>query len=297
MRVTHRMLTQSVSKNIQNNLRALDEKSRQLSMGRYFDRPSGDPVGTYKVMGIEGTGLSRNEQYRRNIGEGITWLTITEDALAEAIDVVNRLRELSIYAANGTLSTEDRQAIAPEVEQLYHHLILAGNAEVGDLYVFGGHQTQAPPFRLEDGEVEYKGDNGKRKIEITAAGSLAINISGEEAFGEGENGLFQTVKEMLGALGENDLEKLGGGILQKLDASLDRLLQARSEVGAITGRLLSTDDRLYGEHIHLRELRSKIEDIDVAGLITEFMMQENAYQAALATGARMIYPSLIDFLR
>jgi flagellar hook-associated protein 3 FlgL len=295
MRVTHRMLTQSVSKNIQNNLRMLDQRSRQLSVGRYFDRPSGDPVGAYKVMGISG-GLALNEQYRRNIGGGITWLTITEDALSEAIDVVNRLRELSIYAANGTLTPEDRATIAPEAEELYHHLIMIGNTKMGDLYLLGGHKTKEPPFILEDGMVEYQGDDGERIIEITTANTMAINIKGTVAFGEDMEG-FRAVEDLLVALHENDPEKLGSGILTNLDNSLDRLLQARAEIGAKTARLLSTDDRLHGEHIHLRELRSKVEDLDVPEAITEFMMQENAYQAALATGARMIYPSLIDFLR
>ena len=199
MRVTHRMLAQSVSKNIQNNLRSLDKRSRQLSIGRYFDRPSGDPVGTYKVMGINGIGLSRNEQYRRNIGEGVTWLTITEDALAEAADVINRLKELSIYASTGTLSPEDRLIIAPEVEQLYHHLVLAGNTEIGCLYLFGGHKTQEPPFELTDGKVMFKGDDGERIIEITTANSMAINIKAELVFGENME-TFKTIEGLLDAL-------------------------------------------------------------------------------------------------
>ena len=61
--------------------------------------------------------------------------------------------------------------------------------------------------------------------------------------------------------------------------------------------MLTTEGSIESEQIYLRELRSKVEDIDIAEAITEFMMQENAYQAALATGARIVYPSLIDFLR
>jgi flagellar hook-associated protein 3 FlgL len=94
-----------------------------------------------------------------------------------------------------------------------------------------------------------------------------------------------------------DQGALGGDILQQIDAHLERLLQCRAEVGARSDRLTSTEQRLKNEHIYLRELRSKIEDIDMAELITEFTMQQNAYYAALSTGASMIYPSLVDFLR
>jgi len=298
LRVTHRMLVQSVNRNIRDNLRSLEEKSAQLSRGRYFDRPSQDPVGTYKVMRITGTGLFRNEQYRRNIGEGITWLTVTEDALAEAIEVTQRLRELAVYSANGTLSPEDRKAISPEVNQLLNNLVSTGNCEVSGLYIFGGYQTQAPPYEFDGSVVEYKGDEGQRLVEITPMQTLPINLSGVEVFGgDTGTGLFQTVGDMYGALQENNQEALGGKILQQLDSHLEHLLQCRAEIGARMSRLSSTEQRLQGEHIHLKELRSKIEDIDIAEVITEFMMQENAYKAALSTGARMIYPSLVDFLR
>jgi flagellar hook-associated protein 3 FlgL len=303
LRITHRMLAQSISRNVRDNLYALEKKAVQLSSGRCFNRPSQDPAGTYKVMRITGTGLFRNEQYQRNIGEGITWLTVTEDALADAINIMQRLKELTVYAANGTLTPEDRSMILPEVEELFNHLVSIGNTEVGGLYIFGGYKTQEePPYEIisNPGEalaVKYQGDEGQRIIEITPSQTLPINLTGREAFGEGETDLFQTVSKLAEALEKNNTGELGGEILQKVDARLDYLLQQRAEIGARMERLWSTEQRLQGEHIHLRELRSKIEDLDLAEAITEFTMQENAYKAALATGARMIYPSLIDFLR
>lgn len=302
MRITHRMMAQSVTRNLRNNLASLDRKATQLSMGRLFDRPSQCPVGAYKVMRITGTGLFRNEQYRRNIGEGITWLTVTEDALADTIDVMQRLRELAVSTANGTLSPEDREMVSPEVKQHLEHLISLGNTEVNGLYLFGGYQTQAPPYTTtvvgELFTVDYEGDDGQRKAEITPGQELTFNLTGSEAFGETESGedLFKIVNDMYEALMNDDGELLGSDILQGLDQHLDNLLQCRAEVGARMERLWSTEERLVNEYIHLKEFRSKIEDIDVAEAIMEFNMQENAYRAALSTGARMIFPSLVDFL-
>ena len=153
MRVTHRMLAHAVNRNLKNNMYALNRSSNQLSTGRMFDRPSQDPVGTYKVMRIAGTGLARNEQYRRNIGEGISWLSATEDALAGSIDAMQRLREISIYAANEVFTPADRLAIAPEVKQLLDYLVSIGNTELAGLYIFGGHQTDQKPYMIA-------GDNG-----------------------------------------------------------------------------------------------------------------------------------------
>jgi flagellar hook-associated protein 3 FlgL len=302
LRVTHRMLAQTVTRNLRHNLRSMQKQSAQLSSGRMFTRPSQDPVGTYKVMRISGTGLMRNEQYQRNIGEGITWLTITEDALAEAVEAVQRLRELALGAANGTLADEDLEAISSEVKQILESLVGIGNTELTGLYIFGGHQTQDPPFQYNGNNVSYQGDlvdEGQRIIEITPQQTLPINLTGVEVFGEDGTALFETVIDMYDALTGTppDQGALGGDILQQIDAHLERLLQCRAEVGARSDRLTSTEQRLKNEHIYLRELRSKIEDIDMAELITEFTMQQNAYYAALSTGASMIYPSLVDFLR
>ncbi|NLJ56749.1 MAG: flagellar hook-associated protein FlgL [Firmicutes bacterium] len=330
MRVTHRMLAQSVSRNVRDNLTALERKAVQLSSGRCFHRPSHDPAGVYKVMRLTGTGLYRNEQYQRNIGEGITWLTITEDALIEAVDIVQRLKELAVYAATGTLTPADRELIAPEVEELFDHLVSIGNTELGGLYIFGGHQTQTPPYEkveikseaiYEKPEniyeyigIKYAGDKGAREIEITPSQKLTINLTGIEFFGgervEGEEeekivgagtDLFLTVRKFINILRGTNGEAVGGeeagAIIGELEKRMDHLLQQGAQVGARVKRLQSTEQRLKGEHIHLRELRSKIEDLDLAAAITELTMQENAYHAALATGARMIYPSLIDFLR
>ncbi|MDO9536610.1 MAG: flagellar hook-associated protein FlgL [Bacillota bacterium] len=295
MRITHRMMTQSVTRNLTNNLASLEKTATQLSMGRLFDRPSQDPVGTYKVMRITGTGLFRNEQYRRNIGEGITWLTVTEDALADTIDVMQRLRELAVYTANGTFTAEDRKMVAPEVKQYLEHLISIGNTEVNGLYIFGGYHTQARPYTIDGDTVSYEGDNGQRKAEITPGQEITFNLTGTEVFGETE--LFEIVNNMYNALINNNGELLGSDVLRDLDQQLTNLLQYRAEIGARMARLWSTEERLANEYIHLKEFRSKIEDIDVAEAITQFKMQENAYQAALSTGARIILPSLVDFLR
>jgi len=91
---------------------------------------------------------------------------------------------------------------------------------------------------------------------------------------------------------EEDIDQIIG----ELDSHLDNLLQKRSELGARMERFYSTEDRLHDENINLKEMRSNVEDLDMAEAITEYSMLENSFQAALATGARMVQPSLVDFL-
>ncbi len=96
--------------------------------------------------------------------------------------------------------------------------------------------------------------------------------------------------------GEGSIQ-LGTGDIESFNDAIDSSLQTRAEIGARVNRLDLTERRLEDEIINLRQLRSENEDTDMAETITEMRMQESVYQASLATGARIIQPSLVDFLQ
>ena len=71
----------------------------------------------------------------------------------------------------------------------------------------------------------------------------------------------------------------------------------RAVVGARVNRLELQENRLESTRIDYTELLSKNQDADMAEVIMDLKMQENVYRASLAAGARIIMPSLVDFLR
>ncbi|MGM0651583.1 MAG: flagellar hook-associated protein FlgL, partial [Bacillota bacterium] len=145
MRITHRMIANTVNFNLQSSLNRLEQYSNQLSTGKAFHKPSQNPVGVGRVMGYSAS-IDRNEQYRMNMNQSKSWLENSEDALHNGLDVMQRIRELAIHGANESLTAEDRRAIAPEVLEFIDHLIGAANTESNGLYIFGGHQTAKEPF-------------------------------------------------------------------------------------------------------------------------------------------------------
>lgn len=148
MRITHRMIANNVNFNLQRSLRSLEHYSNQLSTGKLFHRPSENPVGVGRVMGYSAA-INRNEQFRLNMNQGSSWLENTENSLFNGLDVLQRVRELSVYGANESLTADDRRAMAPEVLEFIDHLIGVANTEVAGLYIFGGHQTLKTPFIRE----------------------------------------------------------------------------------------------------------------------------------------------------
>lgn len=84
--------------------------------------------------------------------------------------------------------------------------------------------------------------------------------------------------------------------LQMLSDKLDDVLSVRSQIGAKVQRLVRTVERYESMDVNLNSLLSKIEDADIAETTMNMMMKESVYQAALATGARIIQNTLVNYI-
>ncbi len=146
----------------------LSRLQEQVATGQRFTRPGQDPTGAARLLGIDAA-LAANAQYLRNISQAVGRLNVEESVLADAGDVLQRLRELAVQAANGPMSAENRAAIATEVRERRAQLLALGNTRDGNgEYLFAGHSTGTLPFAEQGGTVTYQGDQGRREVQIGA---------------------------------------------------------------------------------------------------------------------------------
>ncbi|HEY8393309.1 MAG TPA: flagellin, partial [Thermaerobacter sp.] len=83
----------------------------------------------------------------------------------------------------------------------------------------------------------------------------------------------------------------------ELDGAIDQVLRLRAEVGAKVNRIELGLNRMTEIRIDSERLLSEVEDVDVAETVMRLSVSEAAYRAALMAGARIIQPTLMDFLR
>lgn len=88
-----------------------------------------------------------------------------------------------------------------------------------------------------------------------------------------------------------------GNLLANIDVDINNVLRIRADIGARTNRVELTNNRLESDNISFTKLMSENEDVDMAETIMNLQNEENVYKASLSGGARVIQPSLIDFLR
>jgi len=133
---------------------------------------------------------------------------------------------------------------------------------------------------------------------------VQINARASDLFGSGQaagdNKLLDNLRDIADHLRSNatvDRDALRNGDLKNLSDNLDTLNSARATLGATQARLDSAKSRLADVETTTTQLLSETEDTDLAKAILDLTNQQNVYQAALRSGASIIQPSLLDFLR
>lgn len=390
MRVTHRMITSQVMTNLNTITGRLLRVQDMLSSGKTLRRPSDDPVKLNHVLLLR-TSIRKLEQYVQNAEDGASWLNLTDTSLNQATALLQKIRTLAVQGANGTLTPEDRQMIATEVEKYFEELIGVGNTSYAGRYIFAGTETLTVPFAVESGRIVYRGNGASVRREIEEGVIVELGVPGDEVFFRGfevrsnegidvsaysgasfringvemtidatitsledlvrrintesglsdsvyaftdgkrlflrsrtetppeledvsgtfledsgmlnpansreASGILKVVQDLVAHLRGNEVALVSGEDLQRIDEVLDLLLKVRAEVGARTLRMENAVSRFEEFTLNFRKLLSLDEDIDVAEIVVQLQEHQSVYQMALAAAARLLQPTLLDFLR
>jgi len=296
MRITQSIITKTFNRNLTQSLKRLADINEMIVGQKRIRRPSDDPVGTSMALRFRRQ-LSAIEQYYSNAKDALTWLKDTETALTNVGDILQRVNELTVQAANGTLTADEREKILYEVRELKDQLFQEANSTSVNRYIFGGYSTDKQPFVKDEstGKIVVNSEtvNGLFEYNIGESERISVNIIGSEVFGD----IFKAVEDLEAALEANDGEKISGQILEDIKKSLDIVLKYRAQIGARTNRLESTISMLDADELDNLEFLDDVEGIDLAEMITQLKVEESVYRASLAIGARIIQPTLVDFLR
>jgi flagellar hook-associated protein 3 FlgL len=302
IRITNGMLINELKYNLNNNYTNMDKYQRQLATGRKINLPSDNPAGLVKSLRLR-TNLVEGEQYLANINEGINFMETTDAALDNLTAIMQRIRELAVNAANGTNDDSARKAIADEIKELTDQITIVANTSYGSKYIFAGTNVTQQPCQEDSDPDTFKwtGNNEALQLEIGVGVKLTINLTDSSMnnffVGNGTDpGVIDFCRELVNDIEAGNLDAVNAA-LTTADKFIDNLLTARSTIGAKVNRLELQQSRLDSTQISYTSLLAQNEDADIAEVIMNLKMQESVYRASLAAGARIIQPSLVDFLR
>lgn len=307
MRVTQNMLSNTMLLNLNNSLTRMDRLQEMLSTGKKISKPSHDPIVAVRGM-LYRTNLVENKQFRENTDAAISWLEQSETAISEGVQILMRMKELLTQAANDTNSQGEREKIMQEMVQLRDQLGAVANTSFSGKNIFSGTQITNSAYDQSAQDMRSSPDinNDEINIEVSQQIYVPVNVTPDELFGAQGNsiftdlgkidsagnatsGIFQHLQQSDGTAIKNDL-----AVIQK---HMDNFLKVQASVGSRMNRIELIQNRLDTQSYGTEKMLSDEEDADLARVIIDLQNNENVHRAALASGSKIIQPTLLDFLR
>ncbi|WP_066872239.1 flagellar hook-associated protein FlgL [Clostridium mediterraneense] len=330
MRITNRMMTSSFLNDMQRNLNKMNKIQNQLTSGKEVRRPSDNPFIVARSMQLNGD-ISANEQYNSNIKDTINWLDATDTALGQLTDTMQRIRELMVSAGNAAYGEDEKNAIKDEINQRIEEVGTILNSSFDGKYIFGGSRATFKPVITEKNEngnnvISYAGKDGeiidlntdsykekaqldmldkKLSVEISKGVTMEYNVTSKQIleFNDGVResiNLMSLLSDITNNISSKNLDessKLTNENLKDITSSIDNLLKVRAEVGAKQNRMESAQLKNEEENFNLTEVLSANEDINFTEKTMQSATMQTIYMASLQTSAKVIQPSLLDYIR
>lgn len=266
MRLCHNMNSLSLYNHYKKNLKVNDSSINKISSGVKISSAKDNPdkIGQSESMKIKIRSL---QVAQRNMQDGSSMLQTADGALQEVNNILSRIKELSVSAADGTKSIDEKTIIQEEVNGL-----LAGISDLANNTEFNGIKL------IGTSEVV---DNGNPKYQVATTGAEV----GESM----KIPLFNVNPEMLRDENGNELGKINvttmdgaGKAMKIIDAAISTVNDIRSKYGAISNKFESSYDRLESSTEIIQNASSKLTDTNVAEEIANFSKTNIMYQAQIA---------------
>jgi flagellar hook-associated protein 3 FlgL len=297
-RVTTTTMTRTLNADIQTNARSLVDIQRRISSGKELHRPSDAPASVLRALD-QRSELRRYAQYERNISDANAWTANTDATLMSVVDRLERVRALTIGSVNSGASQEARNAAAAEIEGIRDEVIGLANTTYLGRPLFAGVVDTSEAFASTGA---YQGDGGAVTRTVAPGTSIQVNLDGEHVFGtfdgaDPANGnLFQVLDRLALDIRAGDFDEMSAGLTRVGDAA-DRVAIAQAEIGTRARQIEGLNERNGDVSLAIEAELAEVEDVDYAKALIELNSREFAYQAALSVTAKIIQPSLLDFLR
>ncbi len=292
-RVTQHMMMNRSFASLQTSLSRLAKSQEQLSTGRVLNRPSDSPTDTTSAMRLRAS-IADQGQYTRNAEDGLGWLGQIDSTLTSTLSQVSRARDLGIQAVNGVnQSPQAREALAAEVDQIRNGMLSGANTTYLGRPVFGGLVNGSTAY---DASGSYVGVPGAVMRTVAPGTKVAVNVDGPSVFGPAGSDVFADLESLSNALRSGNTAGVSSAIAN-LNAAHSRVTATLSDVGTRYNRLDRANQAAKDTTLTMTEGLSTLENVDIARATMDMQMNQVAYQAALSSTAKLVQPSLSDFLR
>ena len=256
MRINHNIAAMNTYRQLTSNTTATSKSLEKLSSGLKINRAGDDAAGLAISEKMRGQ-IRGLDTASKNALDGISLIQTAEGALNETHSILQRMRELTVQAANDTNQTTDRGQLQLEIGQLVQEInrISTTTQFNGKTLLTGSYATSGAGLNFQIGA------NSSQSIEllIGSMGATALNVSGIDL-----SGTFSAITVQISTI----------------DTAINTVSTQRARLGAVQNRLEHTINNLGTSSENLSAAESRIRDVDMAKEMMEFTKNNILSQAA-----------------
>lgn len=312
MRVTNSSMVSGYLKDMQKNLQGMNKLNTQINTSQNINTISDDPFKTIKLLNLKNE-IKDVEKYNSNADEVMGWIDVTDEALDRVGNLTTDIKTL-LTSIQGTFGPDEIKAVQTEINEKMKQIGEAMNSTYAGEYVFGGSITDEAPIKMETDpdtgmvKLSIKNEGDARLdesliVEISDGISLSHNLTiNQITKTAGTQTGSKTGLELLNSITEElskdpvDMEAIGK-IQSDLDGYMSDIMNNRALVGGKSNTVSSIKDSNDENILEMKGVYSLMQDVDVAEKFIELKSAEMMYTASLQVGAKLIQPTLLDYLR
>lgn len=301
-----RVTSNSFADTYVNQLSSLEAEEQQLedqaASGLQFTQLSDNPAGMDQVLNLQDQS-SQNSQFEQNITALQQTSTASYSAMQGLQSVAQQASEIATLASNGTDSAQQLSTYATQVSQLIQQAVGLMNSQNGGQYLFGGTVASQPPYVMTTNangtvtSVTYQGNSSVPSIEISPGNAIAVQVPGANTTGSGPTGLitdsrtgadfFNHLISLQNNLLAGNTSAIGSSDVPALAKDEDNIELQVSTNGVIQSQLNDASSLATSQSTSLDQLMSQDDSTDLATTMTQLSQTQNAFQAALESGAML----------
>ena len=324
MRITNSSMIRSHMYDTQNNLTNMSKINQQISTGKVINTVSDDPYKAIRIMNMNNE-IKYTEKYNSNIDETVGWMNTTDGALESTGNLLNEIKETILKVGNGTYSQNEMKSLNADINEKIKQLADTLNSTYGGKYLFAGTNVDDAPLKVvenPDGSVKLefsKDKNGQvipntdaLKADISGGVTINYNVSVGEIFnikdGNGNNiNLLDEINNLSTLM--NDIangdeqtastakEELLNNTKGKIDQLFDHVVNERTSLGVKVSTAEKIKEVNDDNIINMKNVLSLDQDTDHVEKFIELKSLELVYQASIQVGAKLIQPTILDYIR
>lgn len=270
----------------------------QIASGKLINMPSDNPAGAATLV-QNLSDQNSTDQFLQNTNSVEDLLQTADSTLSSLVESLNQAISLGVQGASSTLSLQDQQQIAQQVQGIQTQVLQLANTSYQGNYIFAGTATTTVPFvanpAAPDG-VTYNGNNNVNSVEIAAGRSVQTNVPGSQIFQGAGGDVMGSLQQLVTALKSGNVTSIGTATTQ-LGTALNYVSQQRVFYGNAVDQLTSNQAFLQQEQVNLQSQENTVDGVNMAQAATNLSQAQLTQNATLAALAKIVPVTLLDYLK